>query len=639
MLSLAFLLTRLGRNAGARRRLDGRGRLYATATSLLLSTLLPLSWQAHGLSPTLTRTYALKAGWNAIYLDVQPTNTAIQTVFTGIPIASVWRFQERLSAVEFIKNPAEPVWNTDRWLVHVPTNEVASLDNNLYHVTGGMAYLIRVAQPATWRVTGSPVFSPIGWKPNAYNLRGFPIDPGIPLSFRDYFKHSPAHFNKDTGQLEAIHRLNASGQWEPVAPSDLMEPRTAYWVYTRGQSSYVAPFEVRIDGVGALNYDRVLNEAPLRLVNHTTEPLNITIEELAKPNETALRYAVFSNDKGFTWPAIPPILTLAMAPNATKTHRLRVQRAAVPSAGYESYLDIRDNEGVQFLLPVRIQRYDGGATPAATASARSGRAAPASPKSEAKAHAGLWGGVISITHVSEAHSGNLVTNEATLSGEALQILRVGVSTNPTPVARPFDLRVLLHVDADGHTRLLQEVTQLWKDGSYTNDALGNRVVSVPGKSVLVTDETKLGNYAGATISDNTPIGRRLTAPAFYFPSTPDKNFLLLDGDFAVNQIVSGAYTIGFQDPRNPYLHRYHPDHDNLDARFKDIRKEAFDIGRSFQFEIQAWDPAKGTAPPDYDYATLNGVFRETLTGLHKYPIHLQGTLQLKRLVEVAELNP
>jgi hypothetical protein len=232
-----------------------------------------------------------------------------------------------------------------------------------------------------------------------------------------------------------------------------------------------------------------------------------------------------------------------------------------------------------------------------------------------------------------------VTNEATLSGEALQVLRVGVSTNPTPVARLFDLQVLLHVDADRKTRLLQQVTQLWKEGTYTTDAQGNKVVAVPGKTVLVTDETKLGSYTGITLKDNKPVGRRLTAPAFYFPSTPAQNFILLDGDFAVNQVVSGAYTIGFQDPRNPYLHRYHPDHDNLDVRFKDIKKEAFDIGRSFQFEIQAWDLAKGTPPADYDYSTLNGVFRETLTGLHKYPINLLGTVQLRRLAEVSELNP
>ena len=43
---------------------------------------------------------------------------------------------------------------------------------------------------------------------------------------------------------------------------------------------------------------------------------------------------------------------------------------------------------------------------------------------------------------------------------------------PTPTKSEFKLRLLLHVDNTGQARLLKEVVQMWRDGTYTNDASG-----------------------------------------------------------------------------------------------------------------------------------------------------------------------
>src|SRR5262245_57731355 len=59
----------------------------------------------------VTRTFSLRSGWNAIWLDVEPTNTAMASVFSGVPLVSVWTFADRLSAVDFIENTSEPIWN------------------------------------------------------------------------------------------------------------------------------------------------------------------------------------------------------------------------------------------------------------------------------------------------------------------------------------------------------------------------------------------------------------------------------------------------------------------------------------------------------------------------------------------------
>lgn len=92
-----------------------------------------------------TRTFDLQAGWNAIWLDVTPSDTAIEKVLDGLPLESAWTHQSRLGSVDFIQDPEETLWNKDEWLVHVPVSRIESLNNTLFHVTGPRAYILRLA--------------------------------------------------------------------------------------------------------------------------------------------------------------------------------------------------------------------------------------------------------------------------------------------------------------------------------------------------------------------------------------------------------------------------------------------------------------------------------------------------------------
>ena len=42
------------------------------------------------------------------------------------------------------------------------------------------------------------------------------------------------------------------------------------------------------------------------------------------------------------------------------------------------------------------------------------------------------------------------------------------------------------------------------------------------------------------------------------------------GSVAVPGSLSCTITVPYNDPTNPFLHQYHPDHDNKDARFQDF---------------------------------------------------------------------
>ena len=223
-------------------------RIAVAALGLLLAAL-----PAHA-AFTMNQTFNLRAGWNAIWLEVEPVNQDINVVFQGIPVESVWTFASVVSSVDFIQDPTETVWNRDRWLMHVPTNRVESLNNNLFKVLGNRAYLVKVSAPATLNVSGEPKLRFPKWAPDAYNFRGFPVDPNALPTFASFFRFSPAHCNIAQQRLQKIYQLNDAGQWTLVNQFDRLKHGEAYWVYTSGVSEFIAPLGVSVDFGNGLEF-------------------------------------------------------------------------------------------------------------------------------------------------------------------------------------------------------------------------------------------------------------------------------------------------------------------------------------------------------------------------------------------------
>ena len=595
---------------------------------------------------TVTQTIALRAGWNSVYLEVSPTNPAPAAVFAGLPVKAVWTPQSRRTSVDFISDPNEPVWNRAEWLVHVPTNRVESLDNNLFAIPGGRAYLVEATAAATLRVTGTPFFRAMPWVSDAYNLRGFPVDPGAPPTFRDFFGPSPAHFDNGPAGLTEIHRLANDGRWVRVAPTDLMEAGRAYWVFSRGASDYQGPLGLDLEGADGLEFAGFLPDMPVRLSNHAAVARNVTVSESGRTQAaTALTRPVSDPEAGIVWQPLPAILQVGMGAAADETLRIGIRRAAITGAQYASVVEIRDNAGTRYLLPVTAQ------TIAATAGAGGSRGA-ALQAGAPVLQAGLWLGTISMNRVSEVHSGNLVvrtnssgyqagggTSSDTGASEPLFVERTGVSDTPTPTRAEFQLRALIHVDSAGQPRLLREVYVMWRDGTTVTRPDGLQETDKPGRYVLVTDEARLAEFEGATVKDGTRVGRRLSTAGFDFPvATTDANFLPLTGRVAGGTNVTGTINLGARARTNPFRHKFHPDHDNLAANFVDYREEAFPVTRAFRFNFAATDP-QGSGAADYGYSELAGTYRETVTGLHRRPIVAEGTFRLRRVSQIPDLNP
>jgi hypothetical protein len=115
----------------------------------------------------------------------------------------------------------------------------------------------------------------------------------------------------------------------------------------------------------------------------------------------------------------------------------------------------------------------------------------------------------------------------------------------------------------------------------------------------------------------------------------------MTGSFGVSNTVGCAITLTPATPTNPFLHRYHPDHDNLDGNYQPITNpalaEVYTVTRQIQLQFTASDPG-GQSAADYGYSSIGGIYQETVTGLNKNPLFCSGTFHLVRVTDTPDLN-
>ena len=559
--------------------------------SCLLSCVAVLI-SATSRAQTHTQSFELRPGWNAVWLEVDPPRRDPAEVFAGLPLHGVWTWADRVSATDFIQNPGDAGWNRAQWLSFFPKDSPESVLSNLRSVLPQRAYLVRLAgtQPVRWSVAGRPTLRPPNWTPDTYNLRGFPVDPSAPPSFRSFFRPSPAHYEAGTDRLEKIFALGTDGTWSEVAPEATMQRGVAYWVHTRGASDYVAPFHLELNTGDVVDFDATDRRVVLDLRNRLVLGKGIRIEHrVTNDSHLVLVQSALSGSTNLS----KPLGIHTQLVSAATTHRLTVglDRSRLPasptastaSALHTSLLAISDGEGTLFNVGTRAF----------------GSAAPDL--------VGLWMGTASITNVvSVPDAGN--TN----------------ASGAVPLA--FPLRVLLHVDSAGQVSLLRDVTLLYTAADPTATPAASPATSLATLPTrLITDPAILASLPPLDIRAGRITGRRLTAPHFDFALGAGQFQLNLTGTLAIGNQVHGIANIPSDLPTNPFLHRYHPDHGT---------NQAYAITREITI---AFDAPVDIAPGDAGDA-LGGTYSEVLTGLHKQPLTTSGSLALRRISKVGTLN-
>lgn len=675
---------------------------------------------------TTTQTIPLRVGWNAIWLEVEPTDNAIGVVFTNLPVEAVWAYFEKASTADFIQDVNELPFNNPCWRRHFPPPSDKAVVNNLFTVNVHRAYLVKATNAATLTVTGRPSARLPAWTPDSLNFRGFPVNPEFLPAFDDFFAPAPAH----AGQ--PIYRLNANGNWElvagyyldvnglpvPVPGTAAMQSGEAYWVYSQGASEYAAPLRLELEAGDGLDYDTVLTEQRLRLRNVSTNTLGVAIVNLSA-DPLPLAYYVLGAPRGSNWVSLPSRSGQALSGGETLSRRLAIQRSAFTSERYETVLNITDGVGTRYLLPVSAAKgvsaganytglwvgnavlnaiseanafkaqaitAGGDATTKARAvfaflgpdndfeivavvagapynglniflrsdgAAAEDRASadydPVSPALIISFSRGTTRAQTLIQAVNQQFATNPAVSFRYLAQAANQEGSSGFVAETTPTLEAngngseFNLRLLVHVDTAGNARLLKQVIQMWQDGTTTNDPSGYQRVDQPGRFILLTDDSRIMDFQGAALRDGEPVGRRLSCANFDFPDEPGQppNTRRLEGAFAKGGVLTHRFVLPYDFPTNPFKHRYHPDHDNYDNRQgheTERAREALEITRSLELQLAAVAPPDLSAP-DYGYSMLAGTYREEIEGLHKRKLVVTGTLTLKRVCSIGELNP
>jgi hypothetical protein len=541
----------------------------------------------------------LQPGWNAVHVAIEPDQTELDTVFAGVPIASVWRWRPDAAGAQFVRDPAEGLENLDGWFAWFPPPRPDAFLSNLFRLEGGTAYLIRLEGTQARSVTlqGRPLFRPARWTPNAFTLTGLPVAATTAPSFAEFFAPSDNH------RGQPVYRLAADGRWQLVAApaSEPVAPGRAYWIYTAGNSTYQGPMHVVLDQGESLEYSGALEEITLVLRNYSGANGSFLLERVGG-DTLPLLYRNEDPETGeIAWPQLRDTLTLPAPANADVFLTLAVDRRRFSASRMEQVLRLRDEQGGE------VELFAGGNSIQPLTTAKGEKATGAGL-------AGLWVGEVSVDKVSQAQQ---------------------AGTTPVPTVRKFSQRVLVHVDAGGQARLLKDVIQMWQEGTTVPSALDPtlREVAQPGRYVLITDKNLIGLYQGSANRDGVSVGQRFSTVAYDFAGET----LEFEGDFGPDKTLQAAVVVEPDLPTNPFLHRYHPDHNNLDEQFLNFRPEAFRVVRDMQFVFAATDP-QGGSRPGWGDSRLAGRFEESIVGLHRNAIFTSGSFELRRVSAVAVLN-
>lgn len=498
----------------------------------------------------------------------------------------------------------------------MPLSDKKAFLRRLRSLQAHQSYLIKLADdasPVTLSIKGQVVLPSLEWYPHGLNLVGFPVDSVNPPTFTEFFKFTK-QVNTSLGYANQLFRLDSQGHDLPIVqPSrDRVQPGVAYWIRTEKKPDYLSSLNVNVAG-GVLDFGSVassqdmtiLNACPttsmnvrIQLKNSESPPAGSGFPELA--GSVPLSYLSRNTNGSWDWIEFPASgLTKTLAPGETWTLRLGVRRSALTAyhpqgtngADYQGILEITDS-AQSLLVPVPIT----ATSPEIVAASKAVNLGTALADFDERA--GLWVGAATLNQI----------NAPAYTG-----------TNVISTPAPMSLRLIMHVDNTGQARLLQEVLLAW-------DLTLNEAPHTNGTYALYASEQALPSSA-TDVKRITSVGFPVMAPV---PAT--------DGEFGDTNSLSLEVNIGFGDPTNPFLHRYHPQHDNKDWDFVPYTNavEVPNITRDITMDFTTVTNA--AEDPIWGVDTVAGTYTETLTGLRAQPIIMTGPFALRRISRIDQLQ-
>lgn len=548
----------------------------ALAAFVLLASHASAQWQ--------TTSYSLKGGWNAIHLSGDAKQKPLEQLLPA-SVLEVWRWNPNPTQVQFTESPLLPSAGTPEWSVWKRGEpEISSLSQ----LTGQASYLVKCAgtTAATYSVPilQSPLPPSAQWVRSGANLMGFPtLQNGANFPFFNaYFASFPLATAANTRIFKYTGGdLGAANPTQVFSPATERLDRTkAYWFSADVVGNFYAPIEINLSTNQGIAFGRSGAVVSARIRNRTSAPVTLTFaptaSEAAPSGQTAISGPVPLTRRSF---------------NAST---LVWQETPISSA---FQVVVAPQATIEVLLGIDRAAMSGAAADAYFASflrvTDSGNLMDIYlPATASKASlAGLWVGDVSLKMVSN----------------------ISTTTGNTP--REFPLRTLLHVADNGAASLLSEVY------------IGRLAAGAHDVGVC-TDESLLDGSTLASaqrlVSTHLPLDQVLGSGS---------------GGVNAGQALVRTIQIPFDDATNPFVHQYHPDHDNKSPRGAALPAgvESHSITRTCTFNFTASPPAGSTVSSGWGSATIGGTYQEVITGLQRNPITLTGTFELRRANELGTL--
>lgn len=200
----------------------------------------------------LEQSITLEAGWNAVFIEVDPQPANADELFSSQPFVSVWTRTPQ--ALRQLGDDCEGPDDTDcmmsndtQWRVWVPPGSSADVVVNLRVIRGGRVYFINATQATTLTLVGRPSSVQGKLLPGA-NAVGFYASPTNPPTFENYL--APETTLSDS----EIFAFGQDGVLTPVSRSSSITPSRGYWMTTEKSVDYDGPVQIDALSLRGLDY-------------------------------------------------------------------------------------------------------------------------------------------------------------------------------------------------------------------------------------------------------------------------------------------------------------------------------------------------------------------------------------------------
>jgi hypothetical protein len=524
----------------------------------------------------VSKTYTLPPGWSSIWLSGDATYATVGNLFPSA-ITQVWRWNPNPDKIQFIQSPSDATAESEEWTVWKRDGS----ESKLSRIIGNSAYLVfnSASSNQTLSLTLFPRPPSNSWLISGANFMGFPAlqnSKNFSQYFASFINSGMTGLPADTKVYKYIggNLSSSNPALLSVAASsaELVAPNTAYWFSMPAVSDFSGPLSYEMASSDGLAYGRALTMLTLGIKNRTTASLTCN----------------FALDSSATAPSGQPAIT---GPVALNIRRLNADGTSITVSAANQTVTIPANgmTNVDFLVD------------------RSGMSATSSA---------LYASILRVRDTSGFTDVQIPVTAQPADRAGLWFCQVEVNgvrstvDSSTATAQSFPLNFLIHRSSDTTTLLRQ--------------AFAGKLASTGNPLGIATRESLV---LATGVSDVDP-------SRFYSPIMP-YNSNVINGTGSLASSVTWTIVHEANDPVNPFMHTYHPDHDNLNATFTAPASESYTVTRTCTFTI---DNSQSTA------SSLVGSYTETITGLLKNSsqspatLSVSGNFIMRRLSEISTLT-